>query len=107
MIIIVLEISDQIILLNITPPPPPIPRNNININRGNYALHQWNYHIIIQRKSGKDQPNESPTEGSTNPSVKRKSFAPVEIDKTPYHQLQRVPLEKIPDKERNTNIIEE
>ena len=42
---------------------------------------------------------------NTNPSVKRKSFAPVDIDITPYHQLQRVRLDKIPDKERNTNII--
>ena len=63
--------------------------------------------IIIQGISGNDQPDEASTEENTNQSVKRKSFAPVDIDITPYHQLQRVPLDKTPDKERNTNIIRE
>ena len=35
----------------------------------------------------------------TNPSVKRNSFAPVDIDIIPYHQLQRVPPDKIPENE--------
>ena len=39
--------------------------------------------------------------------LKKKSFSPVDIDVTPYHQLQRVPLDKIPEIERNTNIIKE
>ena len=63
--------------------------------------------IIIQRKSGNNQPDEAPAEENTNPSVKRKSFAPVDIDITPYHQLQRVPPDKIPETERITNIIKE
>ena len=52
--------------------------------------------IIIQRKSRNGQPDEAPTEENTNPLVKKKSFSPVDIDVTPYHQLQRVPLRKYP-----------
>ena len=43
--------------------------------------------IIIQRKSRNGQPDEAPAEENTNPLVKRKSFALVNIDITPYHQL--------------------
>ena len=63
--------------------------------------------IIIQEKSGNDQPDEAPTEENTKPSVKRKSFTPVDIDITPYHQLEQIPLDKILEIERNTNIIKE
>ena len=63
--------------------------------------------ILIHRKSRNGQPDEAPTEENANPLVKRKSFAPVDIDITPYHQLQRVPPDKIPEIERNTNIIKE
>ena len=63
--------------------------------------------IIIQRKTGNDQPDEVPMGENTNPSVKRKSLADVDINITPYHQLQRVPTDKIPEIERNTNIIKE
>ena len=48
-----------------------------------------------------------PQQQNTNPLVKRKSFAPVDIDITPYHQLQRVSPDRIPKIERNTNIIKE
>ena len=54
------------------------------------AMHCTNG-IIIQRESGDDQPDEAPTEENTNPPVKIKSFAPVNIEITPYDQLQRVP----------------
>ena len=63
--------------------------------------------IIIQRKSGNDQPDEAPTEENTNSSVQRKYFAPVDIDIRPYHQLQRVSRDKIAEIERNTNIYKE
>ena len=63
--------------------------------------------ILIHRKSRNGQPDEAPTEENANPLVKRKSFAPADIDITPYHQLQRVPPDKIPEIERNTNIIKE
>ena len=63
--------------------------------------------IIIHRKSGNDQPDEAPTEENTNPPLKIKSFVPVNIEISPYHQLQRVPPDKIPEIERNTNIIKE
>ena len=63
--------------------------------------------IIIQRKSGNDQPDEALMEENTNPSVERKSFDPVDTDITPYHQLQGFPPDKIPEIERNTNIIKE
>ena len=48
--------------------------------------------------------NQAPTEENSNPSVKRKSFAPADIDITPYHQLQRVPTDKILEIEQKTNI---
>ena len=35
------------------------------------------------------------------------SFAPIDVDITPYHQLQWVPPDKIPEIEWNTNIIKE
>ena len=63
--------------------------------------------IIIQRKSRNSHPDEAPTEENTNSLVKRKSFDPVDIDITPYYQLQRVPPDKIPEMERSTNIIKE
>ena len=63
--------------------------------------------IIIQRKSVNDQTDEPPTEKNTNPPIKRKSFAHIDVDITPYHLLQQVPPDKINDIERNTNIIKE
>ena len=63
--------------------------------------------IIIQKKSRNGQPDEAPTEQNTNPLVKRKSFALVDIDITAYHQLQRAPPDRIPKIERNTNIIKD
>ena len=62
---------------------------------------------IIQKKSGNDQLDEAPTEENTNPSVKRKSFASVYIDITTYHQLQRVPPDKIPEIEHQRILIKE
>ena len=51
--------------------------------------------IIMQRKSGNDQPDEPPTEENTNPPIKRKSFAHIDVDITPYHCYE-CPLTKYP-----------
>ena len=52
--------------------------------------------IIIQRKSRNGQPDEAPTEENTNPLVKRKYFAPVDIDNTISSATASPPLTKYP-----------
>ena len=63
--------------------------------------------IIIQRESGNDQPDKATAVEDANLSVKRKFFTNVDINITSYHQLRRVPFDKIPQTEQNTNIIKE
>ena len=48
--------------------------------------------IIIQRKNGNYQADEAPAEKNTNSSVK--VFTIVDLDITPYHQLERAPPTK-------------
>ena len=63
--------------------------------------------IIIQNENGTNQADVASMEENTTPTVKRKSFTPVDTNITQYHQVERVPPENIPEIERNTNIINE
>lgn len=46
-------------------------------------------------------------EENTSPSVRRKYLTPVDIDMTPYHQLQPVPPDKMMKTKQNKNMIKE